>query len=107
MACPQPSQQPSQLGNQNAENAEVKIPPILKDPLRGMMGRWLASAQAPSLGRGPGEVGLCPRGHLWPSEGLFCTHTHHSFQTLPLLQSLSICLSVNKDLLNSSISLCV
>lgn len=33
MACPPPSQQPSQLGNQkNVENAEVRVPPILKDP---------------------------------------------------------------------------
>lgn len=33
MACPLPSQQPSQLGNQkNVENAEVRVPPILKDP---------------------------------------------------------------------------
>lgn len=70
------------------------------------MGR-LTSAQGPLLGRGPGGVGLGPGGHLWPREILFCartnTHTHHSFQTLPLLHSLS----VNKDLLNSFISFCV
>lgn len=45
MACPPPSQQPGQLGNQkNVDNAEVRAPPIMKDPhssFRGMVGGWL------------------------------------------------------------------
>ena len=66
MAYSPPSQRASQPGNQkNVENAEFRVPPILKAPhfsLGGMEGR-LASAQDPPLRRGPAEVGLDPRGH--------------------------------------------
>lgn len=49
----------------------------------------------PTAGTIPGQVGPGPRGCRWPREFLFCAHTHHSFLwTLPLLHSLSICLSL-------------
>lgn len=92
------------------ENAEFRVPPILKAPhfsLRGMEKR-LASAQDPPLGGGgvPAEMGLDPRGHSWPREKAVFVHTH------PLQLSDTACIfcpsvSLNKDLLNSSISLCI
>lgn len=97
MACPPPSQRPSQLGNQKNGNAEVRVPPILKDPhssLMGVVGR-LASAQGPPVGRRPGEVGLGPRGHLWPREGFFYTHTHTPITASRHCPCCILCLSVS------------
>lgn len=96
MACPLPSQQPSQLGNQkNVENAEVRVPPILKDPiLPSGVGR-LASAQGPPVGRGPGEVGLV-HGAIPALEKAFSTHTPIHPSQLPdtALAAFSVHLSV-------------
>lgn len=86
------------------ENTEVKV--SYPEKYHSSLGNDgpQTSAQDPPLGREPGEVGLCPGGLPGPKRRSFL-HTHHSFQTLPWLHSLH--LSVNKDLLNSSISLCV
>lgn len=77
MACPLPSQQPSQLGNQkNVENAEVRVPPILKDPHSSLRGREAGLSPGPTPGKRTWRGGPSPRGHPCPREGFFYTHTH-------------------------------